>query len=189
MFGNLWNRIDRRPPPSGGRARHRGAAAERRRAPPRRGVRRRARGRRVRGRALGGIHPDRLLDDGRPPPRTSLRASPVALAPERAQRRPERLAAAQHRLVQVAVLLDALERDRHREVARADRVGQLLPAERRRDGRAGLRAHGVDRRDRLAVAVLAVVDEHALALLLQPLGRDLAGCSASSRRDSSSANS
>ena len=32
-----------------------------------------------------------------------------------------------------------------------------------------------DRRDRLAVAVLAVVDEHAGALLLQPLGRHLAG--------------
>ena len=38
-----------------------------------------------------------------------------------------------------------------------------------------LRPHRVDRRDRLAVAVLAVVDEHARPLLLQPLGRHLTG--------------
>ena len=46
------------------------------------------------------------------------------------------------------------------------------PSERRRDGRARLRPHGVDGRDRLPPAVLAVVDEDAGALLLQPLRRD-----------------
>ena len=108
-------------------------------------------------------------------PRTSRRASSSAVAAQLAQRGRQRLAAAQHRLEEVAVPLDPLERDRHREVARPDVLGQLLPAQRRRHGRARLRPHRVDRRDRLAVPVLAVVDEHARALLLQPLGRHLAG--------------
>src|SRR5512133_4257551 len=46
--------------------------------------------------------------------------------------------------------------------------------ERSGDRSAGLRADAVDGRDRLPPAVLPVVDEDALALLLQPLGRDLA---------------
>ena len=69
----------------------------------------------------------------------------------------------------------ALERDLHREVARLDPVPQLLPAKRRRHRRAGLRPHRVHGRDRLAVPVLPVVDEHALALLLQPLRRQQPG--------------
>ncbi len=57
----------------------------------------------------------------------------------------------------------------------SSRVRQLLPAERRRDRRALLRPHRVGGRDRLAGAVLVVVDEDADALALQPLRRDDAG--------------
>src|SRR5215203_7506072 len=53
--------------------------------------------------------------------------------------------------------------------------GQLVPRHRRRDRRARLRADAVGRRDRAVARVLVVVDEDALAaLLLPPLGRDLA---------------
>ena len=48
----------------------------------------------------------------------------------------------------------------------------LVPAQRRRDRRARLRPHRVDRRDRLPLAVLVRVDQHAAALRLRPLGRD-----------------
>ena len=61
---------------------------------------------------------------------------------------------------------------RHREVLGLE-VVQLLPAERRRDGRVGTRAHGVGGGDRAVARVLVVVDEDALAaLLLPPRGRD-----------------
>ena len=90
------------------------------------------------------------------------------------RRRGERTRILQHGRVEIAVLFDPLERLLHAEVARPDRRRQLLPAKRRRDRSAGLGANRVHGGDRLAVAVLPVVDEHALALLLQPLGRDLA---------------
>ena len=50
-----------------------------------------------------------------------------------------------------------------------DVLGELLPAQRGRDGRAGLRPHRVDARDRLPPAVLALIEEDAAPLLLQPL--------------------
>ena len=70
------------------------------------------------------------------------------------------------------MLLDPLERLAHPEAARRQILRQLVPAQRRRDRRARLRPHRVDRRDRLPARVLTVVDEHPLALALQPLGRD-----------------
>src|SRR6187402_28752 len=82
----------------------------------------------------------------------------------------ERLTAAEHRLEEVAVLLDALERLAHAEATRRHVLRELVPAKRRRDRSAGLRPHGVDRRDRLPSRVLPVVDEYALALALQPFG-------------------
>ena len=85
--------------------------------------------------------------------------------------RAERLAATQHRLEEVAVPLDPFERLAPAEVPRPHLLAELLPAQRRRDRRARLRPHRVGRRDRLAVPVLAVVDEDAAPLLLQPLRR------------------
>src|SRR4051794_470469 len=90
---------------------------------------------------------------------------------ERACGRRERARIFQHRREEIAVRAAALERDLHREVARNDSVPEFLPPKRRRHGRAGLRPHRVDGRDRLAPAVLPMIDEHALALLLQPLSR------------------
>src|SRR5580765_3367456 len=104
----------------------------------------------------------------------SVSAITGVLSTQRFQRRPERLLGVQDGLEEVTVLGDTLQCDLHREVARADLLRQLLPAQRRRHGRTRLRPHRVRRRDRLAVPVLAVVDEHAGALLLQPLGRHLA---------------
>src|SRR5580765_6136718 len=72
------------------------------------------------------------------------------------------------------MLRDPLQCLCHAEVARPEPRLQLLPAKRRRHRRARLRTHGVHRGDRLAVAVLPVIDENSLALLLQPLGGDLA---------------
>src|SRR5437764_142660 len=105
---------------------------------------------------------------------TSLPTSPrygSASPPQRAQGRPERLAALEHRLEQVAVLVDALQRLAHPEVARPHLFAELLPAQRRRDRRTGLWPHRVRGRDRLAVSVLAVVDQNSPSLLLQPLRR------------------
>ena len=52
-------------------------------------------------------------------------------------------------------------------------IGELVPAERRGDGRVGPRAHRVRGRDRAVARVLVVVDEDALAaLLLPPRRRD-----------------
>ena len=48
----------------------------------------------------------------------------------------------------------------------------LVPAQRRRDRRARVRPHRVDRRDRLPLAVLVRVDQDAAPLRLRPLGRD-----------------
>src|SRR4029453_9159303 len=78
-------------------------------------------------------------------------------------------------LEQVAVPFDTLERLSHPEVPRPHLLAELLPAERRRDRRARLRSHRVDGRDRFAVAVLPMVDEHATPLALQPLRRHETG--------------
>src|SRR3954471_11103762 len=72
----------------------------------------------------------------------------------------------------VAELGEAARHRHQREVLGLERV-ELLPAERRRDGRVGTGADGVGRGDRPVAGVLVVVDEHALAaLLLPPRGRD-----------------
>src|SRR5918993_1647898 len=117
------------------------------------------------------------------------------------QGRSERLAAREHGAEQVPVPFDPLERLAHSEPTRRHVLRQLVPPQRRRDRRARLRPHRVDRGDRLSPRVLAVVDEDALALVLQPFGRDqpwvpllelarhalrelvgvLVGCSASNR--------
>src|SRR5262249_41525527 len=107
---------------------------------------------------------DELARSGRPE-----LASLLAQAAERLR---EALASLQCRLEQVAAPIDPLTRLAHAEVARTDLLAELFPAERHRDRRARLRAHGVGRRDRLAVPVLAVVDEHATPLLLQPFRGD-----------------
>src|SRR5262249_38270678 len=61
---------------------------------------------------------------------------------------------------------------RQREVLGLEIV-ELLPAERRRDGRVGTGADGVGRSDRPVARILVVVDEDALAaLLLPPRGGD-----------------
>ena len=95
----------------------------------------------------------------------------------------------QHRLEQVAVLVHARERLAHAEVARPHLLAELLPAQRRRDRRARLWPHRVRRGDRLAVPVLPVVDEHAAALLLQPLRRHEPRVLRFELRETSSANS
>src|SRR4051812_22810027 len=59
------------------------------------------------------------------------------------------------------MLGDAGADDVHRERAGVERLVDLLPAQRRRDRRALLRAHRVDRGDRLALAVLVRVDQDA----------------------------
>src|SRR5439155_24772708 len=79
------------------------------------------------------------------------------------------LASQKHRLEKVAVLRDEIERLAAAEVAWYYALGELIPAQGGRDRRARLRPHGVDRGDRLPVAVLPMVDEHAATLLLQPL--------------------
>ena len=66
---------------------------------------------------------------------------------------------------------DAVEHDVHRERRRIELLVHLVPAQRRRHRRARLRPHRVDRRDRLARAVLVRVDEHAAPLRLRPLRR------------------
>src|SRR6266576_5702894 len=86
--------------------------------------------------------------------------------PQLAQGRAERLAVLEHRLEQVAVLLQPQQYLPHAEVARPHLLAELLPPQRRRDRRAALRPHGVHGGDRLPVSVLPVVDEHASALLL-----------------------
>src|SRR4051812_28663744 len=108
----------------------------------------------------------RLLPRGRSAPSRSRRRA----SPQGSKRRPERLPAAQHGLEEIAVALDPLQRLTHPEVAGPNLLAEILPPQRRRDGRTRFRANRVDRRDRLAVTVLAVVDEHAAPLLLQPLG-------------------
>ena len=68
---------------------------------------------------------------------------------------------------------EARRHRRHREVLGLD-LGQLVPGDRRRDGRVGSPAHRVRGRDRSVARVLVVVDEDALAaLLLPPRGRHL----------------
>ena len=73
------------------------------------------------------------------------------------------------------MLLHPLQRLAPAEVARAHLLAELLPAQRRGHRRARLRPDGVGGGDRLPVPVLAVVDEDAPALLLQPLGGHEAG--------------
>ena len=92
----------------------------------------------------------------------------------------ECLAAREHGLEQVTVPFDPLQRLAHPEAARRHVLCQLVPAKRRRDRRTRLRPHRVDRGDGLPPRVLTVVDEHALALALQPFGRDQPGCRSSS---------
>src|SRR5262245_49727871 len=87
----------------------------------------------------------------------------------------ECLAACEHGLEQVAVPVDPCERLAHPEATRRDVLRELVPAKRRRDRCARLRAYRVDGGDRLPPRVLTVVDEHALALALQPFGRDQSG--------------
>src|SRR5438270_9248325 len=123
--------------------------------------------------------------------RANARRTPRTLRDETGQlsrRGTERARVLEHRREQVAVPLDALEDGLHAEVTRPHVLRQLVPAQRRRHRSTRLRPHRVDRRDGLPPAVLAMVDEHAGSLLLQPLGRDLPGCRCSSRRDAASAN-
>src|SRR5262249_26062237 len=109
-----------------------------------------------------------------PARRRRARASPPARTAQLTKRR-ERLVEALLRLEdsleQVAVLLDPLEDDIHRERGRIEIVGHLVPAERRRDRRARPRPYGVDGGDRLPLAVLVRVDQHAAPLALGPLRR------------------
>src|SRR5918996_4656262 len=85
---------------------------------------------------------------------------------ERTARRRERLRLLEHGREEVAVAFYASEGLPHPEAARRDLLGQLLPAERRRDRGARLRAHRVDARDRLPPPVLAGVEEDAAPLRL-----------------------
>ena len=87
---------------------------------------------------------------------------------------------------EVAVARDPVERGRHREVARPHVRRQLLAAQRRRNGRARLRPHGVQARDR---PVLAMVDEHAAPLALSHSVVTSPGCRASRSRDAAPASS
>src|ERR1044072_6043337 len=65
----------------------------------------------------------------------------------------------QHGLEEVALTLDAAEHVPDMEVRGLDLLPlDLLPFERRRDGRARLRPHRVRRDDRLAARVLHVID-------------------------------
>src|SRR4029078_3740730 len=89
---------------------------------------------------------------------------------EALQRGAERLPTGERRREQVAVRGNALERDRHREPLGTDILGQLVPAQRRRDRRGRLRAHGIDGGKRLAVTVLPGVEKDGLTRALQPLG-------------------
>src|SRR5207302_4603487 len=109
------------------------------------------------------------------PARSDRSQSRLPSLAQRAKSRPERLPALEHRLEEVAVLLDPVECLAPPEVPRPHLLAELLPLQRRRHGRARFRPHRVGRRNRLAVAVLAVVDEHAAALLLEPLGRHETG--------------
>ena len=78
------------------------------------------------------------------------------------------------RRVAVADLGEARRHRRDREVLRR-RPRELVPRERRRHRRTGLRPDAVGRGDRAVARVLVVVDEDALAaLLLPPLGGHLA---------------
>ena len=87
------------------------------------------------------------------------------------------------RRVEVALARDPLEHGLHRERGRIERRVHLLPAQRRRHRGAGLRPHRVDGGDRLALAVLVRVDQHAAALRLRPLrGREPGDAPARSRR-------
>src|SRR5215217_5128632 len=86
------------------------------------------------------------------------------------QSRAQCLAAGEHGLEQVTPLLDPIARLAHPETARGQVLCQLLPAKWCRDRCARLRPDGVDGGDRLPARVLAVVDEHALTLVLQPFG-------------------
>ena len=75
----------------------------------------------------------------------------------------------------------------HGEIGRVA-VGDLVPAERRRDARVGQRAHRVRGASRAVLRVLVVVEEHAVALLLPPLrGRELRARAARSRATRASA--
>src|SRR6266576_3841756 len=104
-------------------------------------------------------------------PARLLGPQPAVLTREPLRGGAERPGILEHGGEQVAVRQDALERHGHREVARADIRGQLLPAERCRYGSARFRPHRVHRGDRLSPPVLTVVHEDARALLLQPLRR------------------
>ena len=68
--------------------------------------------------------------------------------------------------------VEPLERLAHAEATRRHDLCQFIPANRRRDGCARFRPYRVDGSDCLPTRVLTMVDEHPLALALQPFGRD-----------------
>src|SRR5207302_1993916 len=80
-------------------------------------------------------------------------------APELAQSPIEALPGLENSPEQVAVLVDALPDDIHRERRRVEPALHLLPAKGRRHGRPRSRPHRVDGGDRLALTVLIGVDE------------------------------
>src|SRR5438094_1598790 len=112
---------------------------------------------------------------GLPEPAAGWPTSSALVSAQLAKSRAERLAAPQNRLEQVAVPLHTLQRFPPAEVARTHLLAELLPVKRHGHGRARLRPHVVGGRDRLPVSVLAVVDQDAAALLLQPFGGHQAG--------------
>ena len=122
----------------------------------------------------------------RPSPSRSRASSPAcrSSAPSSAATSSgaERLLRGQHALEEVAVLRDPLEHGVHRERGGIERLVHLVPAQRRRDGRARLRPHRVGRRDRLPLAVLVRVDQDAAPLRLRPLGRRQPGMGAGDAR-------
>src|SRR5512132_3211136 len=101
-----------------------------------------------------------------------LGISRISLAPRQRAQRARAAAAPPAPCEEVAVLRATVEHDAHRELARLDALAQLIPAERRREGRARLRTHRIGGGDGLSPPVLTVIDEHPFALALQPLGRD-----------------
>ena len=89
-----------------------------------------------------------------------------------AQRGPEGLPSLEHPGEEIALARDPVEHRVHRERRRIEALPHLVPPEWRRDGRAGPRTDRIDRRGRLARAVLVRVDEDPFALRLRPFGGD-----------------
>src|SRR2546423_7336549 len=88
-----------------------------------------------------------------------------------AQSRLEALPCREDSFEQVTVTADALEHDLHRERGGVERLVDLLPAQRSRDGGSRARPNRVDRGYRLPFAVLVRVDQDAAPLRLRPLRR------------------